>query len=191
MLNKLAKIYQNPKTVFTTNDLAMLWGVSDSGRLKALVAYYTKTGGLRRIRRGVYVKEGYEPKEAATSIFTPAYISFETVLREGGVIFQYYESIFLASYLSREIVCDGQKITVRKLKGEILTNSDGLINKGGYWVATTERAFLDRLYLTPDYYFDNLRSINWKECFRLVDIYQSRKLKKTLNNYYQKYAQQK
>jgi len=62
--------------------------------LKAKIAYYVKQGVLIRLTRGVFAKnKDYNPKELATSIYTPSYISFETVLREAGVIFQHYDTI--------------------------------------------------------------------------------------------------
>jgi len=39
--------------------------------------------------------------ELAVKINTPSYISFETVLAQAGVIFQFYESVFVASHLSK------------------------------------------------------------------------------------------
>jgi predicted transcriptional regulator of viral defense system len=56
--------------------------------------------------------------EIATKIYKPSYISFETVLSQSGVIFQYYSQIFVASYLTREIEVDGQKYFYRKINKE-------------------------------------------------------------------------
>jgi hypothetical protein len=56
-------------------------------------------------------------------------------------------------------------------------------------VASTERAFLDMIYLFPNYYFDNLRSINWDKCDELVKIYNNKELVKRLAKYRKNYAQ--
>ena len=100
----------------------------------------------------------------ATSIYIPSYISFETVLREAGVIFQHYDTIFVATKWTRTVIIDKYTLTFRKLKDIILFNSTGIINNNNYSIATLERAFLDMAYLFPNYYFDNLKPINWEKC---------------------------
>jgi len=72
-------------------------------------------------------------------------------------------------------------IIFRKLKDSVLFNFAGIIIKDNYSVATTERAFLDMIYLFPNYYFDNLKSINWEKCDELVKIYNNKELIKTVS----------
>lgn len=186
----LTAIYGSKQTVFTSREIALLIGEKNLDNLKSKLSYYVKTGKLIRLRRGVFVKnEKYDRNELAVRIYTPAYVSFETVLGREGVAFQYYGTIFVASYLSREISVGENKITYRKLKDEILTNQKGLINHGYYFEATKERAFLDRLYLSDTYHFDNLRGIDWGSCRDIVSIYKSKKLEKALERYQKEYAQ--
>jgi predicted transcriptional regulator of viral defense system len=168
----ISALLRSSKTVFTLKDLALYWNNSNQSSLIAGVSYYIKTGQLKRIRRGVYVKdENYSKLEAGTRIYVPAYISFETVLGIEGVTFQYYGQIFIASYLSREIKVDNQKYVYRKMKEDVLLNSTGVINTGNYSIATKERAFLDVLYLNTDYHFDNLSSMNWEKVYEILPIY--------------------
>lgn len=189
MDNFLTIIYGSKQTVFTSVEIAILIGEKNINKLKSKLAYYVKTGKLIRLRRGIFARnDKYDRNELAVRIFTPAYVSFETGLIRGGVIFQYYETIFIASYLSREIKVGENKFTYRKLKKEVLFNRRGLINKGTYFEATKERAFLDMVYLFGDYYFDNLRSIDWKKCFEIVAIYKNKTMEKRLKNYFEKYA---
>jgi hypothetical protein len=189
MDNLIAKLYKSPKTVLNIKDLALIWEETDYNNLKAKVAYYAKTGTLIRLTRGVFAKDrNYNPKELATSIYTPSYISFETVLREAGVIFQYYETIFVAGTWPKNIKIAESNLTFRKLKDSILFNPDGIKNDGGFSIATPERAFLDTLYLYPKYYFDNLSGLDWNRCCELVKIYNNKQLIKRFNNYYKQYA---
>ena len=189
MDNFLTTIYGSQQEVFTSMEIAILIGEKDANKLKSKLAYYVKTGKLIRLRRGIFSKkDDYDKNELAVRIVTPSYVSFETVLAKEGVIFQYYESIFVASYLSRNLKFKENKFTYRKLKNEILINQKGLINKGTYFEASKERAFLDTLYLFGDYYFDNLRSIDWDACFDIVSIYKNKSLEKKLKNYQKKYA---
>jgi hypothetical protein len=119
----------------------------------------------------VYVKDkNYDKLELAVRVFTPAYVSFETVLAREGLIFQYQDSITVASYLTREIVMDGQKYEYRKIKDSVLTNTDGVMQQENLWIASRERAFLDVLYSKTDYHFDNLRSVNWDTVESLLPI---------------------
>ena len=184
MDNLLVKLYQSSKTVLTSKDIALLWREKDRNNLKSKIAYYVKRGGLRRLRKGIFVKDkNYNLKELATSIYTPAYISFETVLREEGVIFQHHRAVFAASYLSREVECDGNKIVYRKLKNEILTNRSGVKFEEGFSIAEKERAFLDMIYLFGDYHFDNLAGLDKEKCFELARIYHNKRLEKRLEKY--------
>lgn len=189
MDNLIAKLYKSPKTVLNTKDLALIWGQTNVDNLKSKISYYVKTGALIRLARGIFAKDAdYSPKELATSIYAPSYISFETVLREAGIIFQYYETIFVASKWPRTIKIDKYNFTFRKLKDIILFNGSGIINESGFSIATPERAFLDTIYLSPQYYFDNLSPLNWDRVFELVKIYKNKKLTERVNNYYQKYV---
>ena len=98
MDNLVAKLYQTPKTILTNKDLSLIWEETNPDNLKAKTAYYVKQGTLIRLTRGVFAKDkNYNIKELAASIYTPSYISFETALREAGVIFQHYDTIFVAS----------------------------------------------------------------------------------------------
>ncbi len=184
-MNNLAKVYKSDKTIFTSKDLALIWSEGNMNNLKSKINYYIQRSDLIHLRKGIFAKnENYNRNELAVSIYTPSYISFETALRYHGMIFQYYEEIFVASYLKREIECGSQRITYRKLKDNVLYCKDNLIEKDGYMIASMERAFLDMIYLFNNYYFDNLKNIDWKKCFDLVKIYDNKSLIKRLNKYY-------
>ena len=187
--NLIAKLYQSPKTILTTKDIALIWEETNTINLTSKIKYYAKEGSLIRLTRGVFAKnKEYEVKELAGSIYTPSYVSFETVLRETGIIFQHHDAIFVASPYPMTKKIDGHTIIFRKLKDSILYNGFGIKKEKGYSIATPERAFLDTIYLSPKFYFDNLRSINWELCFEFVKIYDNKQLVKRLKNY-QKYAQ--
>lgn len=188
--NLLVKIYQSPKTVFTAKDISLLWSESNLNNLKRKIAYYAKNGGLIRLRVGTYAKDkNYNPREVATSLYTPTYLTFETVLRDEGVIFQHYDSIFAANNRSRKVKCDGKEYVYRKLADEILYNNAGVTDKDGVATASKERAFLDTIYLFKEYHFDNLSSINWEKCFELAPMYKNKELITRLKRYQKQNAQ--
>lgn len=189
MDNLIAKIYQSPKTILTNRDLALIWQENDTKKLNSKTAYYVKQKDIIRLTRGIFAKnKDYNPKELATSIYIPSYIGFETVLRESGVIFQHYDTIFAASKWPKTMTLDKYTFTFRKLKDAVLFNPAGIINKDNYSIATAERAFLDMIYLFPDYYFDNLKSIDWDKCSEIVKIYNNKQLIKRLLKYKKTYA---
>lgn len=189
MDNATAALYRHPKTIFTGEDLALLWQETNKNNLKAKISYYVKKGSLLRLTRGVFAKDKkYDPKELATSIYIPSYISFETALREAGMIFQHYETIFVAGPWSKTVKIDEHAFAFRKMKKAVLFNSSGIINRDNFGIASPERAFLDTIYLSPKYYFDNFKPINWNKCRKLAKIYDNSALIKRLDEYREKYA---
>jgi hypothetical protein len=150
--------------------------------LKARINYYVKTGKLLSLRKGIYAKKGYNPLELAVKVYTPSYISLETVLEGEGVIFQKYETIFAVSYLSRAIKVGNRQFRYRRIREDILINKEGVELKEGYAVATKERAFLDVLYLYKDYYFDNLDVLDKDVIREMVKIYRSNSLKEKVKD---------
>lgn len=182
----ISKLLRAKNTVFTFKEISLLWEETNQNLIKRRVNHYVKTGKLYRIRRGIYAKDkNYDKFELATKIYTPSYISFETVLTRAGVVFQFYSQIFVASYLTREIKVDGQIYSFKKIKDEILTNSLGIKQKENYPIATPERAFLDTLYLYKKYHFDNFSPIEWEKVFEILPIYKNKSLEKRVNRYYQ------
>lgn len=184
----LKTILRSKKTVFSFKDIVLLWRESNLKAARVRINYYIKNGDLYHLRRGFYAKDkNYNKYELAAKIYTPSYISLETVLAKAGLIFQFYSQIFVISYLTREIKEDGQIYLFRKIKDNILTNSLGVENKDNYSIATTERAFLDILYLNSDYYFDNLSELNWDKVFKIISIYKNKRMEKKVKKHYQEF----
>lgn len=182
--NLIAKLYASPKTVLTIRDIALLWEETNTAHLLAKIKYYAKQGSLIRLSRAIFAKnKDYDLKELATSIYTPSYISFQTVLREAGMVFQHHNALFVAGPYTMTKKIDGHTIIFRKLKDIILYNGRGVKEERGSCIATPERAFLDTLYLFPTYFFDNLEPLNWELCFELVDLYDNKQLIKRLTHY--------
>lgn len=180
----ILEIYKRPQTVFTLKELSLIFPKISYKNLKARISYFVKVGKLKRLRQGVYTKENFEFLEAVNKIYTPSYISLETVLQKEGVVFQEYKTIFVASYLTRRIKVNGREIFYRKIKDTILFNNAGIKQTKGYSIATRERAFLDAVFLYKDYHFDNLNLLDWKKVSDLAKIYLSKILNKRVKQYY-------
>jgi len=185
-------LLRSKKTIFSTKDVSLLWGEAGGGASQVRLNYYVKTGKLIHIRRGLYAKDkNYDKHEFAVNILRPSYISFETVLGSAGMTFQYYSQIFIASYVKRDIVCDGQAYTFRKIKKTILINPAGIDQGREYSVASKERAFLDTIYRSKDYHFDNLSPLDWDKVFEILPIYNNKKMSKKVQKYYESYKANK
>jgi hypothetical protein len=181
-MDLIYRIYNDKRNVFKLKDVAMLSGETNLISLSKSLNYFVHNEKLLNPRKGIYAKAGYRPEELACILYTPSYISMEYVLARAGVIFQYDSAITTASYLKREITVDGNTLLYRQLKGEILVNTDGiLLRENNMNIATTERAFLDILYLKNHFYFDNLRPLKKALINKILPIYNSTKLERKVN----------
>lgn len=182
----ILNILKSNKTVFSFKDILLTSGKENPALLRRRLYHYTKHSDLYHIRRGLYAKDkNYDKFELATKIFTPSYISFETVLGKAGITFQFYGKIFVASYQSKEIICDGQIYNFKTIKDSILTNDLGIEKRENYFIATPERAFLDVIYLSKDYHFDNLSPLNWDKVLEILSIYGGNKRMEKMVKMYQ------
>ena len=184
----ILNILRSKSSVFSFKEILIAFGEKKPNLLKRRLNYYVQKGELYSIRRGFYAKDkNYDRLELATKIFTPSYISFETILIEAGIIFQHYNKIFVATYQTKEIECDNQLYSFRKIKDIILTNNAGIENRGNYFAATKERAFLDVLYLNKDYYFDNLSPLDLSKTHTLLTIYNNKRMVQRVNSYFKNF----
>ncbi len=183
--SNIQSILRSKASVFSFKEILLASNEDKPELLKRRLSYYIKKKELYSIRRGLYAKDkNYNRLEAATKIFTPSYVSFETILIEAGVIFQHYATIFVATYQTKEIECDGQTYSFRKIKDDILTNSAGVEDRGNYFAATKERAFLDILYLNKDYHVDNLAPLDFAKVLALLPIYNNKRMTKKVHTYF-------
>lgn len=183
----LILLYKRPETVFTLKDIALLFPEINYLNLKERMNYFAKTGGIKKIRKNIYVKDNYDVLELANKLYSPSYVSLETILGPAGITFQYYNEIFSISYLSRSLSVAGNNLRYRKIKAEILLNHQGIARINQAEAATKERAFLDAVFLYKNYHFDNLRPLDWGKIKDLESIYQSQALNQRVAEYYQIY----
>jgi hypothetical protein len=194
MTNKPSKgqyieiLLRSPKTVFSTKDIALLWGEQGEVNVRVRLNDYVRNKKLIRVHRGIYAKDkNYDRFELATRIYTPSYISFETVLTRSGINFQYYENIFVASYVTREIEVDEQRISFIRMKDYVLSNTIGIEHVNDVARATKERAFLDRIYISQNYHFDHLDVLDWDKVFEILPIYRNQRMVKQVAKYFKYY----
>jgi hypothetical protein len=181
-------LLKSNQTVFTFNELLLMFKPPIIKAFQSQLTYYVKQGDLIHLRRGLYAKnKNYNYFELATKIYTPSYISFETVLVKSGIVFQHYDQIFIASYQTRDIECDNKLYSFKSLKPIILTNAIGIEIDKNYSIATPERAFLDTIYLYKEYHFDHLDPLNWEKVLAMVPLYNNKTMKERVDMYYKEY----
>jgi predicted transcriptional regulator of viral defense system len=161
MKNIIDKIIGSKKTVFSVSVLAKYLEEDDDISLRKKISYYTKTGYLERLSRGIYTVKGMTVnlKELANMVYSPSYVSFETALYHHGIIFQANPSQVDLAYKKsdeKQVGSVDLLIKLRALKQEILLNPEGIKSEKNYSIASAERVFLDMIYINKDYYFDNL-----------------------------------
>lgn len=182
-------LYSKPQTVFTLDEVSLYFPNIPYENLRSSIRYFTNVGKLKRLHQGIYAKIEYNTWELANKLYTPSYISLETVLARGGVTFQYYETVFVVSYLTREVTLKDINIQYRQIKRGVLTNLEGVEEKEGYFIATLERAFLDAIYIYRNYHFDNLGTIDWEKVGKLKKIYKNKAFEKRVEEYYKDYKE--
>ncbi len=176
-MKEFAKLLQTGKTVFTTQDLYQIFSYTNLFSLRNSLSKLGKKWLLVSVKKWIWALPKYNSYELANILEKPSYISLETVLVQAGIVFQEYgNTIFSISTKTRELSINNTQYQYKTIKKEILFNPIWIYNKNWYAIASLERAICDRLYLTPKYYFDNLRSIDWDKVLEIAEIYQNKRL---------------
>ena len=174
-MNNISKIINSWKTVFSKNDIRKILDFSTSFALDKFISRAKDNNILENPFYWIYVFKTYDIFEFACKLRKTSYISFETVLQKEGVVFQdYWNTIFLASNDTWDKKAVWKTFKFNKIKNEILLNPLWVIHKGSYAIASLERAVCDRIYLSKNYYFDNLEWVNFEKLEEISKIYNKR-----------------
>lgn len=184
MKSLLSILYSSGKTVFSTQEVRLLTqGLISDMALSSQLSRMVKRGDLLRLRSGIYGLPSYLTLEFANKIQVPSYISMETVLRMNGVIFQYDNTITLASYQTKTIYASTEEVFVfRKIANSILMRKEGKIITPKYTIATLERAFLDLCYVDKWRTYENITPLDKKKVIDLLPLYSNSALTKRVSN---------
>ncbi len=184
MTEYLLKLYQSNQTVFSTKEVSLLFPEIPYVNIKSRLNFAVKNNKMLSPRNGYVAKPGYNIFELANKLYSPSYISLQTVLKLEGMIFQEFNPVYLISYLSRKIIVDGVELVYKKIPEEIINNPNGIVNTGTYFIASKERAFLDTVYLYGNFHFDNLSGMDWDKVSEYVGMYKNKTLEKLVKSYY-------
>ncbi len=173
-MNNYIKLINTGKTVFIKKDISNILDFKTDMALDKFLYRAKKEGFFKNPFYGIYTLQKYDILEFASKIKKKSYISLETVLKKEGVIFQYYDNIFLISDNTLEKNIEWQAFSFNKIKDNILLNPIWLNYNWKYIIATKERAICDRLYLSKNYYFDNLTEVDFDKLEKISEIYNKR-----------------
>jgi len=149
--------------------------MENKNTIKSFLSRQIKSETLQHLYKWIYGLPKFNNYEFASKIKKNSYISFETVLKSKWIIFQdYSHTIFLASDNTWEKKAIWLNFVYNKIKNSILHNPLWIEQKWQYIIASAERAICDRIYISGDYYFDNLESINIEKLKKIAQIYNKR-----------------
>lgn len=181
MKNLILNIWKSKNTVFSVNELSQFIEHSSESSLRVKISNYAKKWYIEKVYRWIYSLANIDinPFELANKIYSPSYISFFSALYHHWIIFQANpKEIDLVYKKSQLVQLKDLDLTIRLrfLKQDILLNTEWLIIKDWYTIASPERAFLDTIYLYKDIYFDNIDSLNTDKIKDLIPIYKKDKM---------------
>ena len=162
---KIGLLLKQERKLFHTNDLAVIWGVANKNTLYTTIKRYIKRGILIPIHKGFYavteLSKINSVELAVSYLHQYAYLSTESVLVEGGIIFQDMPHITLVSGISKRFQLANNAYLVRQMQARFLYQNTGIVQVKGYKKAIIERAVADLLYFNPRYHLDGYRLVNW------------------------------
>lgn len=175
----IEKLAISGKKVFTTDDLAIIWQISERRRLIERIKYYLRKKRLIHIHKGIYAYgEDYSPLDIAQKLVPLSYVSLYTTSQMHGLTFQFYSSIFCVSLKSKKYKKEEQEYVYHKVKEVVFYNQLGLVDNGRYIIADKERTVCDCLYVFPGFSFDNLSGIDKEKLNILSKLYDNKRLEK-------------
>lgn len=152
-------LLRSGRSLFHTQDLAVLWSIENRNTLYTTIKRYVQKGILISITKGLYstlpMDQIDEYALGSALIHRFCYVSCETALVNTGVINQDIFPITLVSSVSLKIKLNNVEYLYRQAKPELLFDPIGVEKKNGYFMATKDRAVSDMLYFNPKYYLDN------------------------------------
>lgn len=163
----MSELNQLDRKVFHTNDLAVLWKITNRHNLYITITRYIDKGVLFPIYKGLYSTiplASLNPLELGQAIVHRyTYLSVETVLFQAGIITQIiYEYTFIAG-ISKRLTVGSWSFRYRQLKEDYLHNPVGIVYQDGGFIASAERAVADMLYFNPKYHFDIPENIDFEK----------------------------
>lgn len=180
-MTRLEILQKTGFNIFTTDDLMVLWDVTNRRDVIESIKDYIRRERMYSIKRGIYsLDKDYDVNELAQKLLSPSYISYYSALAIHGIIFQKYSEIHCFALYSKDFNINDQKFIYHKINEDVLSIQEGIISEGKYTIASAERAICDSLYLNKTIAFDNLRNIDIEKLEKISRIYSNKRLEKDI-----------
>lgn len=172
---RIRELLQIERKIFHTNDLAVLWKISNRNTLYTTISRQLKAGILFPIYKGLYATvpvDKLDPLDLGKAIIHGyTYLTTESVLAIAGAISQIVHAYTFAAQESKHLTIGPWSFRYRQLKKEYLFHPGGIEDINGRYTASVERAAADMLYFHPNYHFDVPQLIDFNKVEVLqVDI---------------------
>jgi len=176
----LGKFQEKKIKYFSLQDFQQITDLSyDAAR--AILQRYKKKNLVLNPKKGYYFFKDYSPSvyELANKLYSPSYISMETVLSKNGVIPEtIYPIISITPKPTRNFICQKREYHYHKIKQKAFI---GYYKKENYLIAEIEKAIADYLYFVALGQKKinsriNLKRINKKKLIRYGKTFKSKKL---------------
>lgn len=158
-MNKKGVLLKQLRKIFNTDDLAVLWGITNRNTLRTTIKRYLEDGTLVSVRKGLYsvtpLNELDKYLLGTSYVRGFCYVSLQTVLENSGLINQKINKITLIGNKSSEFSIASHNYICKKLDKKYLFNDNGIILGKDYPIASIERAIADILYYNPKFHFDS------------------------------------
>ena|SRR6056297_3603745 len=187
---RLKKLYNNPKNIFSAQELKQIWGIQDI-LFKKTVQRMIKRELIFRVTRGIYsIQKDFDFFELANSLVIPSYISLNSALVRSGVAFQSLTSVSSIAKYTYTRKIKGIELKYSKIKDKIFNDKRGIRTKQEYKIASPERAICDAFYLGFLPNIDNPSTLNWVR-FKKVDQIYPKTVRKKVDQLIKTYDLQK
>jgi len=164
---RINELIKQDRKIYHTNDLAILWGITNRNTLYTAIKRYVQRGVLIPIYKGLYATLPIcrlEPLDLGRAVIHRyAYLSTESVLFQAGVILQAPPAFTFVSDQSRQVSLAAMSFLFRQLKDKYLHHPAGILKQKSGFTATPERAAADMLYFDPAYCFDVPERIDFEK----------------------------
>jgi predicted transcriptional regulator of viral defense system len=187
---RLDILHKSGKTVFSTSDLGLLWGIENRNVLRVRIARAVAAKYLESIQRGLYALTGVAVNvyELSGKLQKNSYISFETALADNGALHQWYGAIYAAAPRSCTIQNKYGTFVYVRMPEKVLANRAGIVLKKGYAVAIQERALLDSVYVHGIQHFD-IGDINGDVVREVANVYGTARMKRDAERIIKRYGE--
>jgi predicted transcriptional regulator of viral defense system len=167
----LAPLIKSGKTIFKTKELSEIWNTKETST-KTITLRKVKQGDLIKIKRGIFaLTTKYNKLELACKMMQGSYISLFTVLKNEGVIFQEFNTIYLVAPRAKNIQIEKTNYEYHSIKN-LNFIAEGISFNATYSIAKLERAILDLFFLFDTDFSDfNINQFDKELFLKLAKLY--------------------